>query len=461
MRTFALVMVTGLASCARDAHAPGVKILATASATPTSCIAPLAATVLLDSATQKNPMNSYSSNFASPTRASRVAVGARTLSPMKRIAPLGRAPLVILVSPTGDHIAVDHGGAFQMWSEANGLGPLEEKSRSSGIVMLANTYLASGSERKFDRGYGRLTLETGLSGSSGAQWAIAVDESWAGVVTLTSPVRAPMHVPLDDGSTARAWNTTSSQLMISASRIFGPSSAPGYMWNERFDAPGCGAIGSAHTVVAALRDGRFSVIDGDSTVLPVPPAQFATGKRLIETKLSFSPYDMSIVPSGYALLEVGAAIPDPKPYGELERTLVLQARRVELFTTPPPRWKTMVHHLDLQGKETWHAEVPFEILQPPIDGSEGRIYVMGMGAAAFQDGKLLFATPSALPMFGTAFQDGSLAVAVGPELRIVGRDGQILQRFNTAEREQITTPPAIGSDGSVWVGSATALYVAR
>jgi hypothetical protein len=64
-------------------------------------------------------------------------------------------------------------------------------------------------------------------------------------------------------------------------------------------------------------------------------------------------------------------------------------------------------------------------------------------------------------MFGTAFQDGALAVAVGPELRIVNRDGQIRQRYNTAEHEPITTPPAIASDGSVWVGSATALYVAR
>ena len=121
----------------------------------------------------------------------------------------------------------------------------------------------------------------------------------------------------------------------------------------------------------------------------------------------------------------------------------------------------MVHHLDLQGKETWHAEVPFEILQPPIDGSDGRIYVMGMGAAAFQDGKLLFVTPSAVPMFGTAFQDGTLAVAVGQELRIVDRDGHVRQHFSTAEHEPITTPPAIGSDGSVWVASAKALYVAR
>ncbi len=172
-------------------------------------------------------------------------------------------------------------------------------------------------------------------------------------------------------------------------------------------------------------------------------------------------YDLSIVSSGYALIEVGSPLPDPHPYTDLERALVLRARRLEFLNAAPPRWKTIVHHLDLQGKETWHAEVPFEVLQPPIDGSGGRVYLMGMGAAAFQDGKLLFSTPSAVPMLGTAFQDGTLAVAVGPELRIVAPDGQIRQRFTTAEREAITTPPAIGSDGSVWVGTGKGLYVAR
>ena len=461
MRSRILLALALLAGCRPEAQAPEIKRPAASGTTPSSRPASTHDTVLPGDSTQSKPMNSYSSNYASPTRASMVAARARTLSLLKLATPLVRAPLVILVHQAGDHVAMDHGDSFSLWSEAGGIGRLEEKSRSSGIVMLASTYFAAGSERKFERGYGRLTLEMGLSGSSGAQWAIAVDDGWAGVVALTSPVRAPSHVPLDDGSTARAWKTTSAQLMISASRIFGPSSAPGYMWNERFDGPGCGAIGAGHVIVAALRDGRFLAIDGDSTVLPVPPARFASGRRLVETKLSFSPYDLSIVSSGYALLEVSAVIPDPKPYSDLERTLVLQARRVEIPSSPPPRWKTVVHHLDLQGKETWHAEVPFEVLQPPIDGADGRIYVMGMGAAAFQDGKLLFATPSAVPMFGTAFQDGTLAVAVGPELRIVGRDGEIRQRFSTAEHEQITTPPAIGSDGSVWVASATALYVAR
>ena len=73
----------------------------------------------------------------------------------------------------------------------------------------------------------------------------------------------------------------------------------------------------------------------------------------------------------------------------------------------------------------------------------------------------MFVTPSAVPMFGTAFADGTMAIAAGPELRVVDRDGKILQRLATPEGENITTPPAIAADGSIWVGTATAVYVAR
>lgn len=47
------------------------------------------------------------------------------------------------------------------------------------------------------------------------------------------------------------------------------------------------------------------------------------------------------------------------------------------------------------------------------------------------------------------------------ELRFVSRDGAIRQSFHTADGDMITTPPAIGPDGTIWVATSKALYVAR
>ena len=65
----------------------------------------------------------------------------------------------------------------------------------------------------------------------------------------------------------------------------------------------------------------------------------------------------------------------------------------------------------------------------------------------------------ALAVGATAFADGTLAVVRGTELQIVANDGSIKQSLRAAE--ELTTYPAIGPDGAVWVASARTLYVAR
>lgn len=190
------------------------------------------------------------------------------------------------------------------------------------------------------------------------------------------------------------------------------------VWAARFEGRGQGAIADDLRMAVAMQDGRFFVLDGD------------TGSHLVDRRIAFSPSDISAVGTSFVLLA-------KTEHG------------------------TSVLFLDAAGDERARGEVSFEALQPPIDAGNGRVYIMGRGVAAFQDGKRLFANAYADPMFGTAFADGSMAIAAGVELRIVGPDGKARQTFTTAEGDPITTPPAIGSDGSVWVGTEKAIYVAR
>jgi hypothetical protein len=109
----------------------------------------------------------------------------------------------------------------------------------------------------------------------------------------------------------------------------------------------------------------------------------------------------------------------------------------------------------------WNADVPFVAHQPPIDGGDGWIYLAGDGLAAIDRGSLAWSMPSVVPTRATAFGDGTLAVCKGPGLQILSRDGSLIQQLMTSDGAAIVTPPAIGSDGSIWVATATHLHVAR
>ena len=74
---------------------------------------------------------------------------------------------------------------------------------------------------------------------------------------------------------------------------------------------------------------------------------------------------------------------------------------------------------------------------------------------------MLWAQRSAALILGTAFEDGACALAVGAELRIVGKDGAILQSLRVPDDEVLSTPPAIAADGSIWVATGKGLYAAR
>jgi hypothetical protein len=105
--------------------------------------------------------------------------------------------------------------------------------------------------------------------------------------------------------------------------------------------------------------------------------------------------------------------------------------------------------------------VSFEVLQPPVDGGRGRVYLLGTGVAGIDDGVVTWTQAPAPLTLGAAFAGGELALATGRELRLVDRDGSVRQSFAVAAGETIQTPPAIAPDGSVWLATEAALYAAR
>lgn len=389
-------------------------------------------------------MKSYVAEYASAARNSRVGVPFRPLAAMGRVTRLDAPALSVVVDPAVEHVGVVHHFSYGVFT-AGGGGIKSGESTLTSLQILESGYLHAGTERRWD------DESVGVSVSAtGIEWAILVDAPWLIYVVSQPTTYIPSHKS-GPVSYPAAIKIVSEELDVS-----NPSLAR-TIWKERFPSAGCGAIAADHRVAVALRNGRFYVFDAR----PKPPGSTYWGHTLVDVPIDFSPYDMSIVESGYAILAAGDPIDKPSPRTELDRHLALRAQRLEETGELLPRWKTVLHHLGPDGVETYRREVPFEVLQPPIDAGNGRIYLMGNGTAAFQDGKLLFLTASPTPMFGTAFDDGTMAIAAGFELRIVGADGKVRQTFTTAEQEAITAPPAIGSDGSVWVGTTKALYVAR
>jgi outer membrane protein assembly factor BamB len=120
-----------------------------------------------------------------------------------------------------------------------------------------------------------------------------------------------------------------------------------------------------------------------------------------------------------------------------------------------------LHCVDINGHEQWSTVVPFAVRQPPIDGSDGRVYLAGDGLAAIENGQVLWSKPATETIRATAFVDGTLAITQVNTFRIIKRDGPNILTYYSRFNEPITTPPAITHDGAVWMASEKSLYVAR
>jgi hypothetical protein len=126
-----------------------------------------------------------------------------------------------------------------------------------------------------------------------------------------------------------------------------------------------------------------------------------------------------------------------------------------------PHWSTRLHVLDRQANPVSAATVPFPVLQPPIEGEGGRFYLAGFGFAAVDGAKPVYWHQSNTQCFATALHGGDVVVAAGKELSFVKRDGTIQRTLKVRDGEAILAAPAVAEDGTIWVTTATALYVAR
>ncbi len=352
-----------------------------------------------------DPLATYRTSWASTLRSSRVATASRPLHSLEPTAQLNSAPWFVTLDGGSRHVALDYDVRAEVKLGGQGASASSPKVEGSAITMLDDRWFVGTVELQWSGQRGSKTFE-------GASPASKSDTLYVQGDRATAVYQMP-----------RSRGVPTPMMVSWCLKVL-----PGFFvveskWEESVAGVGSGAISADGRVAIAMNDGRFLVLDADG-------AGADKSKHLVETKLPFSPYDISIAPPGYAL------------FARSDRTISL-------------------HFVDPDGREHWSASVPFTPSEPPIDGGDGRIYVVGNGFAAYENGAALWSSLANVVQYATAYADGTVALVTGAELRIVARDGAVKQTFRTAQGEPISTPPAIADDGSIWIATEKALYVAR
>lgn len=413
---------------------------------------------------------SYVTPNANGTQNGRVPVEYRALGPLQRVATLSVPhdeagapvdPATVLLPEHSSYVVIDYGPGHSFETRLRTgemVAPPQGASfntRPKGIASVAfDEGVVVGSELS-----GYTTPERPLSRvPSSKPLASAIFGEFFLTADLTAPITST-----DEGATDSPWS-----LHASLKRRAGPSN-----WQEVWyfttggaERIGCAAIDPTGQVAFATRDGYLKIIGPEGT-----RDGRASGK--VDRKIAHSPYFISAVDGSWILVEPRrppAAVPQLtglETFDELvarasaaqeERSLVYM-----LYVNPRGstlQWKSGVVGVDSHGDDLWEVEVPFRVLSPPLAGGRGTVVVVGDGIAALDGSKVVWTRPSATPMRASAFADGVLAVTTGRDLWLIESDGRDRLHLRTRD-EPITTAPAIASDGSVWVASREALYVAR
>ena len=380
-------------------------------------------------------MASYVTNHGSSARDGRVAVPFYGLVALARVCdPGGTSPRHVLVSPSGERVAVDHGERYAFFTASGVPTHSGEKFALDAITARDDLCLVGGYEVAWDGTHARWLASTGIT-DGGTQRAFWDDGEMVIAVVTVPGSRYTASLPV---------------LGIRALRFDDPERRERAIhWSAEIREAGCAAVAPDGRVAVALEGGRFTVYDRDGD-----GSKHALAR--VDVGLANAPYDLAVIEDGYVLL---SAV--PRDDGEAwDDGRAESWRRLVAPWTCRSRWLTRVQRLDAAGRETWSVVVPFEVLQPPVDATRGRVYVAGNGFAALEDGEVAWDTGTSQRTHASAFLEGSAAITFGNTLRVVKRDGLIRRTFQVPEGETFGTPPAIASDGAVWAATAQSLYVA-
>jgi hypothetical protein len=367
----------------------------------------------------------------SSTRSGRVAVAPHDHSSLSAVVSIegvqqpALPPRFIDIPPRGDALVIerpaDHYGAFDVRRSSGALvfnGHLHD-----GHVLARDEALyVSGVPTTWSGAIDQDAVEAYV-GQSGELLASIVEGDEARMLTINLGLSGP------DGP------TEPDHMVEETVHLHGPNAATRSVWSYGVSEPGVGAIDARGETVLALESGHLVVLwpDGDAK----------TGRAIValDAPIDRGATDLSVVPPfAMVLYGGGDAGPLVRRWSAGTSSSRLDARRAD-------------------GSLAWRASLPFLATQPPLDGDH-RVYVVGSGIVALDlEGHTLWTLAAAAPLRAATFSDGTLAVVGGDEVRIFGADGAVRRSFRA--HEELTTYPAIASDGAVWIASAKTLYVVR
>jgi hypothetical protein len=395
-----------------------------------------------------NPLRRSSAQWASSGRSSRVAVAMRPHYELRVAARLAKSD----------------GGARPA---TRYLLPLDGRVFAASDTELAAFSLADGRELHTSASFAgpgsvgpaavlRGLLEWGLDGAATGRYLddtgfLKDDRVWVeALIGGTAWVLAQEARPPTESSRPPPTPT----FLVALYRL-SPDAQAAHLWAGA-DIEGAlagGALFERGGAAIATTDGRLVLVDwpkGEGEAAEMPKTTHA---------LPFKPYEIAVAGDRIALLEAVDVAPGSGLEGPYASHTELAFRRNPYEKL---HWSTRLHVVDREGKELDQATVPFPVLQPPIDGEGGRFYLSGQGFAAVGGGyKVAYWNQSKTPSLATAMLGGDVALALGGELRLVARDGTVRQSLHVAEGETILTPPAVAEDGSLFVATEKAIYVAK
>jgi len=379
------------------------------------------------------------SPWASGARSSHVGIRLPSFNSLTPVAELPQTPHDFVLAGFG-HVVVVHRGGFSVFDaqthalRAHSDGTLS----SSGFPLLsAQGVFSAYAEFGFDGVRTERAPFDPFRPTGGRVWAASLTDTHFAVLAQR-PLSGNHDSVLPPSLTAVA------EKVPKAGRYIGEFLAAQQLKNTE----GVGAISANGDFVVATRDRQL-------LVFPLPanrqgPSELSASVR---KPLPFTPYDIALIGGKVTLIQALGS-DAANAFSEQEELAVTDAAN-------HARWTTSLHWLELSGTETAHVAVPFPVLQPPVDLDQGRVLLVGLGFAAVEGNRVVFTHRSERRCLATASAGGTFALACGAELQIVTRDGAIRETFKVRDGESITTPPAIGEDGSVWLATQRALYVAR